>query len=695
MAICYEYGKGTSADLTKAVHYYEEAAKLGNTTAQKNLAICYKNGTGVNIDPNKVFYWTLEAAKRSDQDAQRKIAFYYLKGYGVNKSNEESLLWYARYYLRRIDISNANQAFNIFVEEGKDDDAQALYIAGKCMQYGIATDKNIAEAYSYFEKAADWGHVESLIKLRRQSSLKVFCSMKEDKNSIKDPFGVIYSKDKKVLISTGYIKAEEYKIDDGTRIICDNAFYYASINKVIIPSSVLVIGKNPFSGYKNGWEEKYHINSIENHSCNFVVSDYALYTRDKKRLISYFGKDSKFTVPQGVEIIGERAFADRDNLVEVIFPETLCCIEDEAFMYCTRIKSIDLPSSVTSIGTRCFYGCSNLSKIKYLGTVRIIKEEAFMGCNITMLTLPDSLVQIEKNAFNSNINLQNVTLPDSVREIGNSCFAYCDISNISLNNNLQKIGDFCFFKCPIDKLLIPSEVKSIGINPFIGTKHIECVDNGRFVSENGLLYDKENGRVIAHYSDTEIGLYPPISRVNSFAFYKSNVTDVFMGANVVDVEPWAFYQAEKLERIIWQKSKIKEISEGCFGKCTNLYKISIPASVEVVQKGSFFDCDELGKLRFEGENTKANEKIFERIKRPLDIPNAYESPHHLMGSTITESYGRENIDFNSFKKIEINVPLGCADNYSFATIYDDDLDNDHSWYGYGMDRTFIVKEDGK
>ena len=133
MANCYEHGKGTLVDLTKAVHYYEEAAKLGNTTAQKNLAKKNKNGTGVNIDPSKVFFWTLEAAKLSDHDAQRIIAFYYLKGYGTNKNDEESLIWYARCYHRNNSISNAEQAFRAFAEKAQEGDAQSLYVAGKCM----------------------------------------------------------------------------------------------------------------------------------------------------------------------------------------------------------------------------------------------------------------------------------------------------------------------------------------------------------------------------------------------------------------------------------------------------------------------------------------------------------------------------------------------------------------------------------
>ncbi len=691
LAFCYEYGKGTTVDLKKAMLYYEKAAKLGSTTAQKNLAICYKNGTGVDANSQKVFYWTLEAAKRSDLKSQKTIALYYLKGYGTDRSNEKSLIWYANYYFR-INLSDAKQAYKSFLEKAEQDDAQSIYIIGKCLQYGVATEKNLAEAHSRFVKAAKLGHIESLIKVKQMSELHDFCFIKEDKTSIKDSYGVSYSKDKKILITTGYLKAEEYKIAEGTRIICDKAFYYASVKKVIIPSSVLVIGKNPFSGYEDGWGDRYNIDDIVNRSCNYIVSNFALYTKDRKKLISYIGVDSIFTIPQCVEVIGERAFADRFKLEEISFPDGLRCIENEAFIHCTKISRIDLPNSITSIGTRCFYGCANLSEVLSLGTISIVKEGTFMGCNIMKLALPTSLVELENDAFNSNNKLKSVVLPDSVRIIGNSCFAYCGISSMALNDNLKRIGDFCFFKCSIERLTIPAQVNSIGINPFIGTKTIVCTSNGKYVAENGMLYDKENGSVIAHYEDSEIALYPPICRINSYAFYNSSVTDVFMGANIIEIEPWAFFEADKLENLIWQKCKIKEIPEGCFGKCMSLCKISIPESVEEVQKGSFFDCFELRKIRFEGKKTKANEKMFERIKRALDIPNPYEAPYQFMGSTIDENFGREDMDFESFTKIEISIPCGCFDNLKFDTIYDDDLHNEHSSYGYGMDRTFIVKE---
>lgn len=691
LAICFEYGEGTDVDLTKAIYYYEKSAKLGNITAQKNLAICYENGTGVELNPSKVFYWTLLAAKSGDVESQGKISLYHLRGYGANFNHEEALLWYARYYSKNNHISNVSEAFKFFKEKSEEGDFQALYILGKCLQYGVGVDRNHKEAYVYYEKAAELGHIESIIKTRRISTLNKLCSIKDGKDTYKDVYGIKYSKDKKILIDGGYQKLDEYRIVGGTRIICDHAFDSGEIGKIIIPSSVVVIGKNPFA--QSGWG-RCSIKNIECHSAQFVVMGLGLYTEDKKKLVSYFGKEALVTIPDGVEIIGSNAFVENEDLKEIKLPESLCSIEDAAFKYCLKLRQISLPKNVRTIGEQCFYGCESLEKLEIRGEVEVISKEAFKGCKIKELLLPESIVEIEDDAFNSNKNLDTILLPANIKRIGNSCFAFCSIKHVVLNENLQEIGDLCFFDCPIEFITIPSDVKSIGLNPFIGTKTIECKEKCKYTSANGLLYDNESGTLISHYSESEVALYPPITRVDSFAFYNSNVSDIFMGSNIVKVSAWAFYNARELEKVIWRKSKVTEIPMGCFGNCSRISKIDIPSYVENVQKGAFFDCYDLRNVRFDGVTTIANEEMFSRVERPSCVPYSYIPRHHLMGSTICEHTERD-VNPNTFPIIEVIVPQGCSDNYSFFPIHNNNLYNKHEYYGYGMDRQFIVKEDEK
>lgn len=691
LAFCYEYGKGTGIDLEKAVRYYEESAKLGNITAQKNLANCYRYGTGVESDSNKVFYWTLEAAKNGDVESQGKISLYHLRGYGTNISHEEALLWYAKYYSKNNHISNVGEAFKFFKEKSEEGDSQALYILGKCLQYGVGVDRNHKEAYVYYRKAAELGHIESIIKNHRISSLYELCSVKDVKDTYKDDYGIKYSKDKKILIDSGYQNLDEYRITGGTRIICDNAFDSGEIGNIIIPSSVVAIGENPFAG--SGWR-RCSIKNIECQSAQFVVAGLGLYTADKKKLISYFGKEAFVTIPDGVEIIGSNAFVENEDLKEIELPESLRSIEDAAFKYCLKLRQITLPKNVRTIGEQCFYGCESLEGLEIRGEVEVISKEAFKGCKIKKLLLPESIVEIDDNAFNSNKHLDSILLPANVRRIGNSCFAFCSIKHVVLNDNLQEIGDLCFFDCPIESITIPSNVKSIGLNPFIGSKTIECKEKCKYTTENGLLYDNESGDLISHYSESEVALYPPIKRVGSFAFYNSKATDIFMGSNIDEVSAWAFYNAHELEKVIWRKSRVSEIPAGCFGNCSKISKIDIPYCAENIHKGAFFDCYDLRMIRFDRATTTANEEIFSRIERPTYIPFSYSPHHHLMGSTICD-LTRRDVDPSTFPVIEIIVPQGSSRNFSFSPIYNHDTWNAHEYYGYGMDRRFIIREDEK
>ena len=161
------------------------------------------------------------------------------------------------------------------------------------------------------------------------------------------------------------------------------------------------------------------------------------------------------------------------------------------------------------------------------------------------------------------------------------------------------------------------------------------------------------------------------------------------GKFVEEVEPWAFYEAEKLERIRWQKGQIKMIPVGCFGECKSLKMIDIPISVEEIQPGSFFDCYNLSEIRFERKDTKADGHIFQREEKPVNIPDIYWGRHELMGSCFEDASERRNLDISSFKKIKIYVPSGCADQISFSAIYDH---YDGDFRTYGMDRDFIVIE---
>ena len=85
------------------------------------------------------------------------------------------------------------------------------------------------------------------------------------------------------------------------------------------------------------------------------------------------------TVQEGITKIGNHAFADCDNLMQLTLPESIIEIGYEAFRNCTALTELTLPQSVERIGRGAFAGCVNLTVIQIPEGV-IIEADAFAGC---------------------------------------------------------------------------------------------------------------------------------------------------------------------------------------------------------------------------------------------------------------------------------------------------------------------------
>jgi hypothetical protein len=56
--------------------------------------------------------------------------------------------------------------------------------------------------------------------------------------------------------------------------------------------------------------------------------------------------------------------------------------------------------------------------------------------------IPDSVISIDKYAFNECSSLQSIIIPDSVTSIGNNAFKDCEsLESITIPNSVTSIGD--------------------------------------------------------------------------------------------------------------------------------------------------------------------------------------------------------------------------------------------------------------
>ena len=65
-------------------------------------------------------------------------------------------------------------------------------------------------------------------------------------------------------------------------------------------------------------------------------------------------------LPSSVKYIGERAFAECNNLEKITVRKGVMHIAREAFAECSALKEIYLPSTITEMGENVFANCDNL-----------------------------------------------------------------------------------------------------------------------------------------------------------------------------------------------------------------------------------------------------------------------------------------------------------------------------------------------
>lgn len=88
----------------------------------------------------------------------------------------------------------------------------------------------------------------------------------------------------------------------------------------------------------------------------------------------------KTVIPNGVKVIGYKAFFNNENLVEVVIPNSVITIGVGAFQDCLRLKNIVIPGSVIEILDSAFKGCLSLRNVVIPNSVVKIESSVFENC---------------------------------------------------------------------------------------------------------------------------------------------------------------------------------------------------------------------------------------------------------------------------------------------------------------------------
>lgn len=108
-----------------------------------------------------------------------------------------------------------------------------------------------------------------------------------------------------------------------------------------------------------------------------------------------------------VSVIGSRAF-ENSRMLTITLPPTITSIDDNAFLNCTKLHSINLPPNAPpqiKIEGCAFYHCDNLKYVNIPNSVISIGSSAFEYClKIAMLILGENIYEIGQSAFETYYN---------------------------------------------------------------------------------------------------------------------------------------------------------------------------------------------------------------------------------------------------------------------------------------------------
>ena len=268
----------------------------------------------------------------------------------------------------------------------------------------------------------------------------------------------------------GCQKLEKIMLSDSIEWIGSQAFYGCpALKEVVLPAKLKMLEGGAFAGCNNlssitvapgneNFQSPSGSNVVLNRDGTILLTgcSNSKIPSTVKEIDNYafrgFSALESMDIPQGVEIIKYKTFADCENLKRVNFEPNavLSSVIESAFSNCTSLESMDLPASVRSIGSYAFEGCRGLKSITLPDSVNEFgKERMFKGCYfLQSVELPKGVTEIGRETFQDCWSLASASLPEGVKTIKEDAFSKCGkLKTINSPSTLSTIEERAFYLC--------------------------------------------------------------------------------------------------------------------------------------------------------------------------------------------------------------------------------------------------------
>lgn len=271
-------------------------------------------------------------------------------------------------------------------------------------------------------------------------------------------------------------KIGKVTIPNSVKKLGDNCFASSTLTSITIPNSVIELGVSCFKWCSS-------LTSITIPESIKVLPDSCFYIAKL---------DEGISLPNTLKKIGTACFY-KCSLINIELPSSVTEIGDKLFAECNNLTSVILPENLNKISFQCFYECKKLKDIKLPKALEIIEPGSFVDClSLEQITIPRTVKEMNCSIIvNSATNsygiftfcskLKEITIPPLVTTIGYSMVRSCSsLESITIGSGVKSINLFALAGCKKLKTINCYAVeppKPSSTDPFGDNDLVDCILN--------------------------------------------------------------------------------------------------------------------------------------------------------------------------------------------------------------------------
>ncbi|MEI7888925.1 MAG: leucine-rich repeat domain-containing protein [Actinomycetes bacterium] len=307
-----------------------------------------------------------------------------------------------------------------------------------------------------------------------------------------------------------------------------------------------------------------------------------------------------------------------------------------AFAGESGIEVLELPNTLITIGEEAFQSDTKLGSINIPDSVRNMGDSAFSGCwGSTSITIGEGLTQIPNRAFSYDSALQNLSLPNTLITIGEEAFLNASaLENLTIPATVTSIGSLAFGGLGNLRAVIFK-----GNAPTVANDTFFLRSSGAIAYRNSTLtgYGNDGDYFPAEYAGDTRGL--PVH--SEFNYYVEGGHATFMGCALVRCSGNFIVPYEI------NGYPVTEIGYGAFQGATHLTTVNIPGTVTAIGGAAFQGATALYSLSIPSSVTAIGEEAFQGATHLTTV-------NFSAGSTLTAIAARSFYGDTSLT--DINIP---------------------------------------